>query len=366
VARLLSDELVGTSLLFEGRFVDTSEPGLCSTVALLRCALGTAKNGGSPFLTRIFTDVLAHTGYWEASRITVRVGWVGKYSSYPTRPERINAHPNQSYIVTSPRVPRNDKWIRRALTRVFDGLTVPQGDHHEILRFVNRELPRFEQSDTTYLIVGSYRSEYRIRLRGFAHALGMASNADTIILGDTIDLDTDVVPEFDVKLNLLSEGADFIAGVYEKEDGGESLELGFLRGVFAQKTHVLPRDYAGLNRDRLDDRDDIRQAALEVYFSDGPEAKHREELLGLLNIAEEEGIEINERELVDFLQERDGQEDSGPATYSWVHLSFFKRFDALEQCYPWFTETELIERSQDLPGPNRPQWEYEYSLDDFN
>lgn len=268
--------------------------------------------------------------------------------------------------MTPPRVPRNDTWIQRALTRVFDGLTVPQGDHHEILRFINRELPRFEQSDTTYLVVGSYRSEYRIRLRGFAHALGMASNADTIILGDTIDLDTDVVPVFDVKLNLLSEGADFIAGVYEKEDGGESPELGFLRGMFAHKTHVLPRDFAGLDRDRLDDSDDIRQAALEVYFSEGAEDKRKDEILRLLNIAEEEDIDINERELVDFLQEREEQDDSGPAAYSWVHLSFFKRFEALDQCYPWFTETELIERSQDLPGPNRPRWEYEYSLDDLN
>ena len=63
VARLLRDELVGTSLLFEGRFVDTPESGLGSTVALLRCALGTAKDGGSPSLTCSLIDVLAHTGY---------------------------------------------------------------------------------------------------------------------------------------------------------------------------------------------------------------------------------------------------------------------------------------------------------------
>lgn len=267
--------------------------------------------------------------------------------------------------MTDPTVPRNSEWVMRALGRALDGLPeLPEHDFHEILRFMNEELPRFEQSDTSYLIIGSYRNEHRIRLRGFVHALGMASNADTIILGDTIDLDTDVVPAFDVKLFLLGEGADFIAGVYEKEDGGEGPELGVLRGVFAQKTHVLPQDFAGLDEDSYEDADDIRRAALDIYFSDGDDDQIREELLRLLTVADNNGIDIDERMLTDFLKERE-ENGNPPATYSWVHLNFFEYFDRLGQCYPWFTEKELFQRTKALPGPNAPQWEHEFDVEDL-
>lgn len=265
--------------------------------------------------------------------------------------------------MTDPRVPRNAAALYRAVDRIFEGVEAPQGDYHEVVRYMNEELPRFEQADVSYLVLGSYRDQYGRRLREFAHRLNMPTNAESIVLGDTLELDTAVIPAVDVKLNLLGEAADYIAGVYEKESGGESPELGVLRSLFAAKTFVLPRDYAGLTRDTLDTREDVLRAALAVYYSDASEADRKRELLSLLRVAQEEGIDLTERELTDTLKQRLDAVDEPPAEYSWVHLSFFKRFESMDQCLPWVTMTDLRARADDLPGPGRPRWETEFDPD---
>lgn len=244
----------------------------------------------------------------------------------------------------------------------MEGIDAPQEDYHEVVRYMNEELPRFEQAGVSYLVLGSYRDEYGRRLREFAHCLNMPTTAESIVLGDTLELETAVVPEFDIKINLLGEAADYIAGVYEKEAGGESPELGVIRALFASKTFVLPRDYVGLTRDTIDTRDDVVQTAMTIYYSDAATEERRRELLSLLRIAREEGIEISERELTDILKERDREIDEPPAEYSWVHLSFFRRFELLDQCLPWTSLTELRTRADDLPGPARPRWEREFDI----
>ncbi|SEH18055.1 hypothetical protein SAMN04487967_3580 [Natronorubrum sediminis] len=273
--------------------------------------------------------------------------------------------------MSGPRVPRNSYAIYRAVDRIFEGIhSPPQGDYHEVVRYMNEELPRFEQADRSYLILGSYRGAYGRRLRAFANCLNMPTNAESIVLGDTIDLDTAVIPEFDVKLNLLGEAADYIAGVYEKEDGGESPELGVVRALFVNKTVVFPRDYTGLTRDSLETREDVIQAALAVYYAavDHTESEQRvaekkkAELASLLRTAQEEGVDITERELTDRIKERQSDIDEPPAEYSWVHLSFFKRFEAMDQCYPWTTMDELRDCADEMPGPERPQWETEFNV----
>ncbi|OLZ39259.1 hypothetical protein A6E15_17810 [Natrinema saccharevitans] len=276
--------------------------------------------------------------------------------------------------MSGPRIPRNSHAIYRAVNRIFEGISSPpQGDYHEVVRYMNEELPRFEQVDSSYLILGSYRDAYGRRLREFANCLNMPTNAESIVLGDTIDLDTAVVPEFDIKINLLSEAADYIAGVYEKESGGESPELGVVRALFVNKTVAFPRDYTGLTRDSLETREDIIQAALAVYYADFDhiESKQRvaekkkEEIASLLTVAQEEGIEITERELTDLIKERQSDIDESPAEYSWVHLNFFKRFEAMSQCHSWTTMAELRDRADEMPGPERPRWETEFNVGMF-
>ena len=276
--------------------------------------------------------------------------------------------------MSGPRVPRNSYAIYKAVNRIFEGISSPpQGDYHEVVRYMNEELPRFEQADSSYLILGSYRSAYGRRLREFANCLNMPTNAESIVLGDTIDLDTAVVPEFDIKINLLGEAADYIAGVYEKESGGESPELGVVRALFVNKTFVFPRDYTGLTRDSLETREDVIQAALAVYYADFAHIeseqrvaeKKKEEIASLLTAAQEEGIEITERELTDLIKERQSDIDEPPAEYSWVHLSFFKRFEAMDQCHPWTTMAELRELADEMPGPERPRWETEFEVGMF-
>ncbi len=277
--------------------------------------------------------------------------------------------------MSGPRVPRNSYAIYRAVNRIFEGISSPpQGDYHEVVRYMNEELPRFEQAESSFLVLGSYRDAYGRRLREFANCLNMPTNAESIVLGDTIDLDTAVVPEFDIKINLLGEAADYVAGVYEKESGGESPELGVVRALFVNKTFVFPRDYTGLTRDSLETREDVIQAALAVYYADfdhiGSEQrvaeKKKEEIASLLTAAHEEGIEITERELTDLIKERQSDIDEPPTEYSWVHLSFFKRFETMGQCHPWTTMAELRDRADEMPGPERPRWETEFDVAMFH
>lgn len=267
--------------------------------------------------------------------------------------------------MSAPEVPRNDAVIQRALARILEGVTVPQGDLQAVVQYMNEELPRFEQADVSYLVLGSYRGEYGIRLRRFAHRVNMPTNAASVVLGDTIDLDTSVLPEFDIKINVLGEATDYIAGVYEKEAGGESPELGFVRALFVEKTFVFPRDYAGLDPETIETRDDVVAAAVQIYFADGPAEARREALLSLLTLARENDIPITERELTDLLKERRETLDEPPAEYSWVHLSLFKRFEVMDRCYSWATVSELLDRADRMPGPSRPRWEHEYP-DDFD
>ena len=47
-----------------------------------------------------------------------------------------------------------------------------------------------------------------------------------------------------------------------------------------------------------------------------------------------------------------------PATYSWVHLNKFRKFELHNRCFQWTTEAELRTVVGDLPSPTpRPKWE---------
>jgi len=115
------------------------------------------------------------------------------------------------------------------------------------------------------------------------------------------------------------------------------------------------------------------QAALAVYHADFDTIeseqriaeKKKTELASLLTAAQKEGIEITERELTDLIKERQNDIAEPPAEYSWVHLSFFKRFEAIDQCHPWVTMAELRDLADEMPGPERPRWETEFDVERF-
>lgn len=133
---------------------------------------------------------------------------------------------------------------------------------------------------------------------------------------------------------------------------------------------MFPRDYTGLTCDSLETQEDVVQAALAIYYADCDQIesdrrvaeKKKREIASLLTAAQEEGIDISERELTDDIKQRQRDIDEPPAKYSWVHLSFYKRFEVIDQCYPWTTVAELRERADEMPGPERPQWETEFDI----
>jgi hypothetical protein len=57
--------------------------------------------------------------------------------------------------------------------------------------------------------------------------------------------------------------------------------------------------------------------------------------------------------------------DEEPATNSWVHLSFFNRWEAMSHCHPWTTVDQLRRLAAKMPGSERPQWETEFEIEDF-
>ncbi|MFC7325084.1 hypothetical protein ACFQMF_10900 [Halorubrum rutilum] len=73
--------------------------------------------------------------------------------------------------------------------------------------------------------------------------------------------------------------------------------------------------------------------------------------------AQENGLGIDEQEVWDVIDER-ADEDEEPATYSWVHLNKFRKFERHDRCFPWTTEDELRTEVDELPAPTpRPEWE---------
>jgi hypothetical protein len=67
--------------------------------------------------------------------------------------------------------------------------------------------------------------------------------------------------------------------------------------------------------------------------------------------------EDSESYLREFLEERE-EADQPPATYSWVHLSDFRKFERAGKCYPWMSEDDLREQAQALPGPETVDWSH--------
>jgi len=256
--------------------------------------------------------------------------------------------------------------VHAAVQRALAGTRLPSEDYTAVRTWVNEELPQLQAAGyTSYIVFGSYRRNYHRSLRVVQYELAKPTTATAVVLGDTPSLGltigqgrTDPL-EFELKFHLLTEFADSNVAVYEKDSGGEAVELGLLRHeyCFAQ-TVVLPRDYYGVGRSTFDTKDEVLEVARHIAFADDlDDSQKKAELRGLIVTARDDGIQVTEHELTEFLDEELDNRSTDEPSYSWVHLALFRRFEGADRCRTWHTETDLREvvASIALDSPNR--WE---------
>jgi hypothetical protein len=239
------------------------------------------------------------------------------------------------------------------------GLELEPAEKREIWRFTRRELPYLRSQRTSYFILGSYRDPYIRRLRAVQNELTKQLGAYPFSMGDLLELPTERLNTFDIMFSLLATYSDYIVGVFEKESGGEAPELGEIDDPpYFDKSYVFPRDYAWVTEGNLESKRHVIQAALEIAFSDDPaDDEVRSRIDSLVDRARESGIDVTEAEIRDVVDDR-VSEGEDPATYSWVHLNKFRKFELHDRCVPWTTEEELRTAVAELPSPTpRPEWE---------
>jgi hypothetical protein len=159
--------------------------------------------------------------------------------------------------------------------------------------------------------------------------------------------------------SLLATYSDYIVGIFEKESDGEAPELGEIDDPpYFDKSYVFPRDYAWGTDDNLDSKQHVIQAALEIAFADDlSEEEVQSKVDSLVDRERESGFDIDEQEVWDVIDHR-LYKGTEPATYSWVHLNKFLKFELHNRCFPWTTEEELRTVVGDLPTPTpRPEGE---------
>lgn len=263
--------------------------------------------------------------------------------------------------------------VHAALQRALSGTTLPTEDYGAIRTWVNEELPQLQSAGyTSYVVFGSYRRNYHRSLRIAQYELAKATTATAVVLGDTPPLGltighdrtrTDPL-EFELKFHLLTEFADLNVAIYEKDSGGEAVELGLLRHehCFAQ-TVVLPRDYYGVGQRTFDTKNEVLEIARHIAFADDlDESQKKTELRGLLATARNNDIEITEHELTEFLDEELTERNVNKPSYSWVHLALFRRFEEANRCRTWHSEAELRDVVERIALDSPTRWNVRLNL----
>lgn len=248
--------------------------------------------------------------------------------------------------------------VYAALSRALSGVTLPSEDYNRIRTWINEELPQLQAAGyTTSLVFGSYRAGYHRSLRIAQYELNKATTSTAIVLGDTPRLGLTVVEgrddplEFELVFHLLTEFADRNVAIYEKESGGEAVELGLLRHEHCfPQTFVLPRDYYGTSPRTFESKEEVIAVARQIAFADNVAAEQKQaELRGLIAMAREDGVEITEHELTVVLEKELAERPDDAPGYSWVHLAVFRRFEEEGRCHPWHGESELRAIARSLP-----------------
>jgi hypothetical protein len=261
--------------------------------------------------------------------------------------------------MTDPNPPPNAADIMTVVHEAVGGIELEPAEKREIWRFIQRELPYLRSQRTSYFILGSYRDPYIRRLRAVQNELTKQLGAYPFIMGDLLELPTERLNTFDIMFSILATYSDYIVGVFEKDSGGEAPELGEIdNSPYFDRSYVFPRDYAWVADENLESKRHVVQAALEITFADDlTEDDAHSKIDSLIDRAQESAFEVAEEEIWDIIDNRVDEEEE-PATYSWVHLNKFRKFELHDRCLPWTTEEELRASVDKLPSPTpRPEWE---------
>jgi len=282
-------------------------------------------------------------------------------------------YPMQSTPETSP-MPDPDHYrrIHAALNRALKGITFPSEDYTTLRTWVNEELPQLQAAGyTSYIVFGSYRATYHKSLRIVQYELAKPATVTAVVLGDTPELGLTLADgrtdplEFTLKFHLLTEFADQNVGIYEKESGGEAVELGLLtQEPCFSKTIVLPRDYYGIGGDPIESEADVKEIARHIAFADDVDGDiKKSELRGLLQTARDNGVKVTEHELTEFLDDELANRSRDDPAYSWVHLAMFRHFEEADRCQTWHMEDDLRTVVEMVRAKNAPRWDVTLDLE---
>jgi hypothetical protein len=261
--------------------------------------------------------------------------------------------------MSDPSPPPDAAEIMKVVTKAVGEIELEPAEKRDIWRFTQRELPYLRSQRTSYFILGSYRDPYIRRLRAVQTELTKQLGAYPFIMGDLLELPTERLNTFDIMFSLLATYSDYIVGVFEKESGGEAPELGEIDDPpYFEKSYVFPRDYIWVTDAPLESKHHVIRAALEIAFTDGLTGDEADSNIeSLVDRAQATGIDIAEDEVWNIIDDRVDEGDN-PATYSWVHLNKFRKFELHDRCISWTTEEELRSAVGELPSPTpRPEWE---------
>lgn len=242
--------------------------------------------------------------------------------------------------------------IKERVDEALHGLELEPDETAEVLGFANQEVPHFQTPETSYLVLGSFRSPYLRRLRVVETELNKRISAYATVLGDLRDIDVDRLPTFRVRFYLVASYADAVVGVYEQDAGGEITELGKISETpFFDRSHVLPRDYAWMTDRRLERPEDVLAAAVRIEENADLDADETsEEIETLVENARRAGVEVSADEVRDHVEER---LEAGPevVSYSWVHVNEFRLFELHGRCHPWSDVDDLRSVVDEIPEP---------------
>lgn len=259
--------------------------------------------------------------------------------------------------MSTPSVPPNSGKIMEAVQQALRGLDVGSTEAVRILSWANSETSAiYDRDQTAYLVLGSYRDSYIRRVRAVSDRLNRRYGTYAFLIGDLSDIELPRLPEFRVKFHITATLSDYVAAVFEQDAGGEINELAKLSETeYFEKAYAFPRAYQWETEDHLTgERDVIAAGAQLMAATDIDDENRAGELDALVDRANQAGIDISVEEVTTTLEEDEFEVPS----YSWVHLNDFRLFELHGRCYPWTTEDELLEATDDLPGPPRPDWEH--------
>ncbi|UHQ96116.1 hypothetical protein [Natrinema halophilum] len=266
--------------------------------------------------------------------------------------------------MSDPNPPPDAADIMTIVHEAVGDIELEPAEKREVWRFIQRELPYLWSQRTSYFILGSYRNPYIRHLRAVQNELTKQLGAYPFIMGDLIELPTERLNTFDIMFSLLATYSDYIVGIFEKESGGEASELGEIDdSPYFDKSYVFPRDYSWVTDANLESKYHVIQAALEIAFTDElSEDKIQAKVDSVIERAQDTGVNIADQDVWDVITVRK-DEGGEPATYSWVHLNKFRKFELHDRCFSWTTEEELRTAVADLPSPTpRPDWEKDEEL----